>query len=296
MRAKAIGETLSTGTTLASVGTDVLAVITAVVAADRSGAAMKFSQICKLISRLRLIDINFGKELGTFLDGMGKIFDKSYTVDMETQLKIFLRKLKVTRVYGRGRQRKFDRYAVDMFLFGTMRNNWEDKVIEEAIASAKDIKEIDPDDVRRILRLLNEQKEEVDFSNKSLNLGYVFKELKLWVYMLSFLVKMFMVFQMIKHTHHKYLTEKFLNALKISRKAHFILFNLIAIDIVFIGVRTALHARIIKETKLQYTATVIILGMIFYDIVEIVWMAGSTVYRNKKPEGEGSEKELGLQN
>lgn len=128
-RAKAIGETLSTGTTLASVGTDILAVITAVIAADRSGTAMKFSQVCKLISRLRLIDINFGKELGTFLDGMGKIFDKSYTVDIETQLKIFLRKLKVTRVYGRGRQRKFDRYAVDMFLFGTMRNNWEDKVI-----------------------------------------------------------------------------------------------------------------------------------------------------------------------
>lgn len=69
------------------------------------------------------------------------------------------------------------------------------------------------------------------------------------------------------------------------------MFNLIAIDIIFIGVRTALHARIIKETKLQYTATVTILGMIFYDIVEIVWVAGSTISRNKASENQNPNTE-----
>lgn len=189
------------GTQLASVGTDVLTVVTAAIAADRSGTLMKFSQICKLISRLRLIDINFGKELGTFLDGMGKLFDKSYTVDIDTQIKLFMRKLKITRMYGKGRQRKFDRYAVDMFLFGTMRNNWEDKIIQDAIDSQKEKNEIDPDDVRRVLRLIQEQpkQEEFDFSNKSLNLGQVIKEMKLWVYMFSFLIKLFMIYQSIKH-------------------------------------------------------------------------------------------------
>lgn len=58
--------------------------------------------------------------------------------------------------------------------------------------------------------------------------------------------------------------------------------------------RTALHARIIKETKLQYTATVVILGMIFYDIVEIIWVAGSSINFVKTKDGakEAEEKNL----
>ena len=55
-------------------------------AADQSGATLKFSQISKLIARLRMLDINFGKIFGTFLDQLGKSFDGENTGDDEEEV------------------------------------------------------------------------------------------------------------------------------------------------------------------------------------------------------------------
>lgn len=101
--AKSLSSGLSTVNKYTSTGSDLTALLAALLAADKSGSTLKFSQICKLISRIRLVDINFGKELGGFLDGMGKIFDKQYSVDIETQLQLFKDKLQVSNSFGIGR-------------------------------------------------------------------------------------------------------------------------------------------------------------------------------------------------
>lgn len=80
----------STGTTVSSVTgslgvtTDILGVLGVVMSADQTGATLKFSQISKLISRLRYLDINFGQVFGGFLNGLGNAFDKKTSFDAST--------------------------------------------------------------------------------------------------------------------------------------------------------------------------------------------------------------------
>ena len=60
-----------------------MASISVVMAADQSGATLKFSQISKLISRLRFINVNYGSLFGVFLDGLGNSFDKENSTTNE---------------------------------------------------------------------------------------------------------------------------------------------------------------------------------------------------------------------
>ncbi len=125
----------------------------------------------------------------------------------------------------------------------------------------------------------------------SLNLSKVIKEAKLLIYMLSFLIKLIYIYKIYQHKENKYVTEGFIKAVQMTRKIHFLLFNLIVLDVAFIGTRTVLHAKIIKETRFRFMATMIILGMIFYDTVEIAWVASSIVYSNANQEAIKKEEE-----
>jgi hypothetical protein len=79
---------------------------------------------------------------------------------------------------------------------------------------------------------------------------------------------------------------------QISRKIHFVLFNLIAADVYFIGARTALHAKIIKETRFRFLATIVILGMVFYDTIEIAWIACNVLYYSTNKNSSGNDQKL----
>jgi hypothetical protein len=60
----------NTGTALGASSTvsSSLSFLAIILSADQSGATMKFSQISKLISRLRMLDLNYGDVFGTFLN------------------------------------------------------------------------------------------------------------------------------------------------------------------------------------------------------------------------------------
>ena len=290
-RSKKLGKAMSATSSVAGNAADVSAVMASLMAADQSGSILKFSQICKLISRLRLLDINFGKELGGFLDGMGKVFDKDYSLDIDTQLKLYMDKIQVANTYGKGRQRKFDRYAVEMFLFGTMRNNWEKKLNQLARNSPANVENLIEADKKQLLRLLQQQKNSNDqYFDNSLIMSRMIRELKLWIYIFSFVIKLYVIFLINKYKDLHYITEGFIKKVQLSRKIHFVLFNLIAADVYFIGTRTALHARILKETRFRFIATIVILGMIFYDTIEIAWIAGNVLYQNGKAQKIAAEQ------
>jgi hypothetical protein len=62
-----------------SYGSDILGALGIILSADSSGAMIKFSQISKLISRLRYLGINFGDVFGNYLSGLGKSYDNKLT-------------------------------------------------------------------------------------------------------------------------------------------------------------------------------------------------------------------------
>lgn len=91
---------------------------------------MKFSQISKLISRLRSININYGAVFGKFMDGIAKAFDgQEQGADIEENLRIYKRKITMISLFGNGNKSKFNVYAQNMFVFGTMRKNFEQALI-----------------------------------------------------------------------------------------------------------------------------------------------------------------------
>ena len=71
MTSKQLGDISSTVSSV----TNALSTLALLLNVDQTGATLKFSQISDLISRLRLININYGQVLGKFMDGMSKAFD-----------------------------------------------------------------------------------------------------------------------------------------------------------------------------------------------------------------------------
>jgi uncharacterized protein HemX len=91
---------------------DSLAVLGIILAADHSGATLKFSQVSKLISRLRMVKINYGDIFGKFLDQLGKSFDgESKGATVKESLKLYRRKQNLIQHFGNGSKGKFDTYA-----------------------------------------------------------------------------------------------------------------------------------------------------------------------------------------
>lgn len=105
--AKAASGTVSESMTYATGPTEYISFVSVVFTADPSGVTLKFSQISKLISRLRLINVQFGELLGTFMDGMSKGYaEKNVNLD-----KSYLN--------SNGNKAKIDFYGMRIFLFET---------------------------------------------------------------------------------------------------------------------------------------------------------------------------------
>lgn len=128
-----------------SSATDTLASLGVVMAADQSGATLKFSQISKLVARLRYVNINYGALFGTFLDGLGSNFDAKTSIDLQREsrklkdtsknstlelqkiVETFKKKRAFLNFIGNGAKGKFDKYVVDSFLIGKFNKGWMDK-------------------------------------------------------------------------------------------------------------------------------------------------------------------------
>lgn len=69
------GETAGSVFRTTSFLTDFFSIITILLSVDQSGTLVKFSQISKLIFRLRMIDIEFGEIMGSFMEKLGEAFE-----------------------------------------------------------------------------------------------------------------------------------------------------------------------------------------------------------------------------
>lgn len=216
-----------------------LTLLSALLSADQSGATLKFSQISKLISRLRMLDLNFGKVFGKFLDQLGKAFDgESSSKSDEENLKFYRNRLKMLELYGKGQKGKFKRYGVNLFLLGTMQSDWESSMVKEG--EKKYIKNKSKNGKRR--QLAEESGEEGGFSFSNFA-----KEAKYWIYLLSWIIKIVLLGLISEIRKQKTIpSEKFIKIVQILKRVHFLVFNLVIIDIIFVGTRTLMHTRITK--------------------------------------------------
>lgn len=75
---KAMGGMLGGVGSLTGGGAEYASYLSLISTSDPSGLMLKFSQILKLMSRLRLVNISFGLYLESFLDSIGKIYDPGH--------------------------------------------------------------------------------------------------------------------------------------------------------------------------------------------------------------------------
>jgi hypothetical protein len=61
-----------------------------------------------------------------------------------------------------------------------------------------------------------------------------------------------------------------------------VIFNLISIDVAFIGTRTLLHLDISKNFGALYIITMALYTFMVLDLVEIGWVSGTLVYETQK--------------
>lgn len=99
-----------------------------------------------MISRLRYVDINYGKVFGTFLNGLGNAFDKKTSFDaasefqgkegkdLEDAINTAIKKIKFQQKFSTGRKGKFNTFLVDFFLIGKSDKGWMDKLLFEDLS------------------------------------------------------------------------------------------------------------------------------------------------------------------
>lgn len=60
------------------------------------------------------------------------------------------------------------------------------------------------------------------------------------------------------------------------------LFNLISVDVAFIGTRTLLHSKIQMALGFYLTITLLLYTLMLLDIIEVAWISGSLVFKTQK--------------
>jgi len=260
-----IESALSTGSSVASttgsmgVTTDILGMLGLFLSADQTGATLKFSQICKLISRLRYVDINYGKIFGTFLNGLANAFDKKISFDAATEfsgkkgaeleeaINTAKKRIKFQNKFSNGRKGKFNTYLVDFFLIGKSDKGWMDKLLFDDLAEPGEVKKSSNSNssgsTGRMLQNLSgyQIKRESGF-----NFGAFLDELKYWIYLISWLNKIIAAHLIRKSRDWDQISVGFFNYVTFSQKIHLVLFNLVSVDAVFVGTRTILHTKLVR--------------------------------------------------
>lgn len=175
---------------------------------------MKFSQISKLISRLRFVNINYGSLFGTFLDGLGESFDSQNTSNkakndnseeltpeeqeaLEKKQKAYAARREYVDLLKNGSKSKMDKYTVDYFLIGKLIKNWRSKLvatrknryIREKVRAEQALEELEIQEARI---LVSETVPTVKASgDESIDWLQLLHESKYYVYLLSWIIKLY---------------------------------------------------------------------------------------------------------
>ena len=279
--AEVISKNMGSSTKVTAHVTDALSILSMFLSADQSGATLKFSQISKLLSRLRMLDVNFGEVFGTFLDSMGEAFDGEDTShSLEEKIKTYKTKQKLLYLYQKNFEAKFNKYAVKPFLFGTARKNWDKRLILNKMKSL--LVEYKNEDGReqakkRLLQLDEKFDEAYTFSG-------VTGEIKYWFYFVSWIWKFVSMLMIMYIRHTKRISVNAIKVIRMQRKIHFLVFNLIIVDIAFFGTRTLTQMTVTKEIAFQLVTTFLSFILILLDILEIVSVSIKIIFKAEAKE------------
>jgi len=305
LSATSTGSTVSSVTGSLGTATDVLGVLGVVMSADQTGATLKFSQISKLISRLRYVDVNFGQIFGGFLNGLGNAFDKKTSFDASTAfndkegeelqetIEHATKRIKLQDKLSNGRKGKFNTYLVDFFLIGKTDKGWMDRLLVED--EANKIRESPASDSSSEKRTLVASAVAASTA-KPIPSGFIFgqflEELKYWIYLVSWLNKI-IVMKLVGHRKETgEITPGFFSYVTFSQKIHFVLFNLVSIDVVFLGTRTILHTKISRSIGFLYLWTMVVYNLVILDLLEIGYLSATLVYSTYKQIQKATGKEV----
>ena len=67
-----------------------------------------------------------------------------------------------------------------------------------------------------------------------------------------------------------------------TRKIHFILFNLVVVDLAFIGTRTLIHTNILKPVAYHLILTFLMFMLAVFDCCEIFYISFALVFETVK--------------
>ena len=303
--ATSTGSTVSSVTGSLGVTTDILGVLGVVMSADQTGATLKFSQISKLISRLRYVDVNFGQIFGGFLNGLGNAFDKKTSFDASTAfndkegeelqetIEHATKRIKLQDKLSNGRKGKFNTYLVDFFLIGKTDKGWMDRLLVED--EANKIRESPASDSGSEDRTLVASAVAATTA-KPIPSGFIFgqfmEEIKYWIYLVSWINKI-IVMKLVGHRKETgEVTPGFFSYVTFSQKIHFVLFNLVSIDVVFLGTRTILHTKISRSIGFLYMWTLVVYNLVILDLLEIAYLSATLVYSTYKQIQKATGKEV----
>lgn len=228
------------------------------------------------------------------MNGLGNAFDKKTSFDASTafndkkgeELQEIIdhatKRIKLQQKISNGRKGKFNTYLVDFFLIGKTDNAWMDNLLEEDVAnSVRENPSETPSSSNRVLAStptsLSLKKTPSGF-----NFGQFLEELKYWLFLVSWLNKI-LVMKMVNHRKESgEITPAFFTYVTLSQKIHFVLFNLVSIDVVFLGTRTILHTKITRSIGFYYLWTLIIYNLVILDVMEIAYLSATLVYSTYK--------------
>lgn len=107
---------------------------------------------------------------------------------------------------------------------------------------------------------------------KGINWGSFFRELKYWLYMISWGFKIYFYLLINSFIGKKFISFGTIKILKIHQKIHFTLFNITVVDILFLGSRTFLHSKLVKDVAFQIIFTGIVYSLAVLDITETIYL------------------------
>ena len=159
------------------------------------------------------------------------------TTDPSEQLKIILEYRKrraFLEKYSSGSKGRLNFYAVDLFLTGKSNSKWIDKLLEQD--TINDLK------TNSTIRLLSNQTTTIKIEEGEFQWKVFLNELKYWVYVLSWAIKLYSLYLVAKIKKKEIVSEWHIKFLNITKKLHFLFFNLVVVDVAFICTRTILHS------------------------------------------------------
>ena len=123
------------------------------------------------------------------------------------------------------------------------------------------------------------------------NFSAFLDELKYWLYIVSWLNKIIAGYLVTKSKEWDEISVGFFNYVTFSQKIHFVIFNLVSVDVVFIGTRTILHTKLVRQIGFYWIWTILAYNLVIMDIIEMAYLSSTIVYSTyKRLKNESGQK------